>query len=141
AIYYYVVIQKTTFEDLDKTMKAVENSEKIKEIDEVHQFYEEIGYHIFEGMNEKDEAVFLFVPIESVDDESAWKTFKKKDGQDIETVEASFTKECEDCKLHYIQPAMIEDNVLWEIVYTDESNRYVMEYVQMENGEQFERLR
>src|SRR5699024_1945746 len=79
AIYYYVVIQKTTFEDLDKTMKAVENSEKIKEIDEVHQFYEEIGYHIFEGMNEKDEAVFLFVPIESVDDESAWKTFKKKD--------------------------------------------------------------
>src|SRR5699024_2081540 len=79
AIYYYVVIEKSTFQNLNYTTKAVENSEILKEIDEVHQFYEEKGYHIFQGKDEDNEAVYLFVPVESKKKSKEWKTVYQSD--------------------------------------------------------------
>lgn len=41
TVYYYVVIQKSVFDHIDQSTKAVNNSGKIHKIVETYQFYEE----------------------------------------------------------------------------------------------------
>jgi|SRR5699024_3487598 len=139
AIYNYVIIEKSAYQNLNHTTKAVKDSEILHKIDEVHQFYEEKGYHIFEGIDKDNQAVYLFVPVESKKKSKEWKTVYQDDINSQEKIESNWKKECKQCDLHYITPAMIEENALWEIVYTDQSN-YVMEYVQMKDGEHYERI-
>ncbi|WP_377559121.1 DUF5590 domain-containing protein [Ornithinibacillus salinisoli] len=129
-------------EGFAETKEKVIDSTDIVEVNDIIRFHGNEYYHIVSGKTNKDIKQFVFVPItEDKEKKDEYIIIDQDDILSHDSIKRDWQNNCNDCNLIKIIPAIIEENPLWEITYTDDSNRYVMDYVSIYDGSQYEQLR
>ncbi|WP_245831775.1 DUF5590 domain-containing protein [Oceanobacillus senegalensis] len=137
--YLYKNIYDKKTDGFEQTEKIILEQTSITEIDDIDLFYGNEAYHIVVGKNEENEEKMIFYPLEGKE-----KKITTVDTSEIipkEDIINTWEKNCEGCTLVKITPALIDDNILWELSYHDAKSRYVLEYVSIYNGSSFEQYR
>ncbi|HAM81159.1 DUF5590 domain-containing protein [Ornithinibacillus bavariensis] len=102
------------------------------------RFFGESGYHVIYGKTDDKVTQIAFVP----DDKEQKITIVNEDETiSSDEVMQNWQQGCKNCSLIKIVPAILKDTPLWEISYQDEANRYVLEYVSIYDGSQYEEFR
>lgn len=140
GFYYYSIIQQAKYDHLGKTTKAISSSGELNEIENIYQFYDMEGYHIFEGADEDSKERFIFVPIETYQKMSTWYIQEKATIQTADQTKEQVLNACQSCHIKYITPAFMDETALWEIALTDGKGTYILQYIEMETGKQFDFL-
>lgn len=141
VMYYYTIIERSKFEHLSKTTNAIEASGEMKEIHHTYQFYEKEGFHIFEGIDKKNEELFIFIPLETHRFVASWEFVFKKDIQSADGIRDQLLTDCNQCNFKYITPGYVNDSPVWEMAFIDENGDYILQYIEMNSGDQLESLR
>lgn len=138
---FYRSIESSRTDGYDEATSFVLNNSQITDVENVNYFQAEEGFFTFSATNKAEESFFVFLR----DDEPLSKehlyVVPKSELISIEQLESELLQECSDCTLISSTPAMIDELPLWELTYTDEANRYVIDYKYLENGKTFEKLR
>lgn len=138
-IFMYYSIQQSKTKGFAETKEYVKASTDIVQIEAIERFQEIDTYHIVEGKTKDNIEQIVFVPISNPDEKLT--IIEKKDLLTRDEIEKIWRDDCSSCRLVAIKPAMINHESLWELTYYDESNRYVFDYVSMEDGSNFEKIR
>lgn len=133
-------IEKSKLVDFETTEKLIFQLTDITSIDKAYQFQDEQGYHIVYGKDAKENLI-VFVPIQEKTSKDDLVIISADSVQTKDQIEKKWATECTTCTLTSSSPAMINKKALWELAYTDQSNRYVIEYVSMETGSTYEKMR
>lgn len=142
--YYLYKIDQNHLQKFDKTSNKVIQETELSDIKEKYYFQENEFYHIFKGESDSQEEMFASVhfPEEAKKIESDnIKTYKSEDLVSEETILNEWEQTCNQCEFVKIQPAIIDNELLWEIKYNDADNRYVFDYYLMSDGTDFESFR
>lgn len=137
-IILYNIIQSNKTEGFTAVEEYVLNETEIVKIEETMRYHGDSNYHVVNGFTNSNAEQIVFVPVDNKEDITI------VNAEDIipkEKIEATWKKDCSGCELLDIVPAISKDNVLWEITYIDDSERYVINYVSMYDGTQFEEFR
>jgi len=137
-IYLYVYIQSEKTIDFEQTKQKVLSETLMTEIIDIKRFHGEQYYHIVFGTDELRNDYIAFV--EQSDDADIIYV-NTVDVFSEEYMIHQWEIDCESCQLVRIIPAIIDDNLLWEITYIDESEKYVMDYYSIDRGELHERIK
>ncbi|MEI3604758.1 DUF5590 domain-containing protein [Pseudogracilibacillus sp. SE30717A] len=140
-IYTYIQIEKSKITDGEKTEQFVLNETDLTKIDEIYQFQEKEAFHILLGSDGNGKQSFVFVPLKKSLTKNDLIILPVNDLVSIEQIENEWQKNCSQCTLLHSSPAMIDEHPLWELTYTDHSNRYVIEYISLKDGTTFEQLK
>lgn len=139
AIFLYMDLNEKRTAGFSETTREVLSQTSITEITNIETFNGEAAYHVVQGINESGEEKLIFYPLEGNE-----KTLKTVDIEDImpkQAVHKQWNSDCNSCQLIKITPALIEEEVLWELTYYDENNRYVFDYVSIYDGSPYEEIR
>lgn len=123
----------------DETRRELIKQTSITEITSIVNFNGESAYHVVYGENEEGKGQIIFYPLEGEE-----KTLTIVDVADILPEQAMISKwkqDCSGCDLVKITPALMDNEVLWEIVYYDENDRYVFEYRSIYDGAHYQEIR
>src|SRR5690625_2837761 len=140
-IYLYKFIEESKVINGDETERFVLRSTSLISVDKLYHFQVNELYHILMGNDEIENEMFVFVPLQENLSKEYILVFTSKDFLTKEQIENNWLQDCESCQLHQASPAMINKKPLWELTYTDHSNRYVIAYYSMEDGSIYEQLR
>lgn len=110
----------------------------VNEIINTHRYQGDSLYTIVTGITENDEKVYVFVP-ENTKEELVVVDHNEMVPED--SVLETWQKDCANCELIHIIPGMIKNDPVWEITYVDETDRYVLSYVSIYDGSQYEEFR
>src|SRR5690625_230370 len=146
AIFSYKLykIDQNHIKKLNKTSNKIIQETELSDIKEKYYFQENEFYHIFKGESDSQEEMFASVnfPEEAkkIENDNI-KTYKSEDLVSEETILNEWEQTCNQCEFIKIQPAIIDNELLWEIKYNDADNRYVFDYYLMSDGTDFESFR
>lgn len=132
AVYLYNHLYDSKTAGFDQTSEQILNQTSITEIEKIEQYNGSAPYHVIFGLNEANEEELIFYPVEG-----QVKDLTTINGSEIlaeEDVLNLWQTKCNECELVKINPALENDEPLWEITYHDNNNRYVMEYLSIYNG-------
>lgn len=140
AFYVYQSIQSERTTGFDDSETFILDNTELVEIDLIEAYYGEETYHIIFGETKNNEQKIAFLPIsDHVDDDNLTIIDYSKIVPEEEILN-QINEQCQECQVKKINPAMIDDNPLWEITYRDQNNRYVFDYLSIYDGSRFERL-
>ena len=140
-VYSYNQIEKSKIVNGDKTEKFVLKETNINSINEISHFQGEEAYHILLGTDKNGKQSYIFAPLDKPLTKENLVIISSDKLISQEQIEEKWESECKSCTLIGSAPAMINKKPLWEITYTDQSNRYVIEYISLEDGTVYEQLR
>lgn len=137
----YRTIEKNRTIGFETAEQFVLKNSDISELSEATYFQAEEGYFTFVAIGAEEEALYVYLR----DDETLKKDnlyiFPASKFMPVKEMESSLLTDCSNCNLINSTLAMIDEVPLWELTYTDDENRYVIEYKYLENGKTFEELR
>ncbi|RKQ37638.1 DUF5590 domain-containing protein [Oceanobacillus halophilus] len=139
GIYLYQDIMEEKRAGFDDTKEIIMSQTSITKVEQIDRFHGDKAYHIVYGENDKKEKKIIFYPLEGT--EKNITTVNTSDIIKKEQILSNWSKKCNTCNLIDITPALIEDDVLWELTYYDENDRYVLDYFSIYDGTSFERYR
>ncbi len=141
--YNFSQIEKKRNAVFDASEKLVMNETDIEDISNKYVSQEKKLYHIFIGKNKEDEELISFIHLkkENKPSKKDIKTYKTAEFISENEILDIWSQTCNQCELIKIQPAIIEENILWEITYNDADDRYVFDYYLMTDGKQYEELK
>lgn len=138
---FYRSIENSKLDHFDVTKNIILQTTEITSIDQAFHFQEEKGYHIVYGHDKQNKEWLIFVPLQKKLSADDVILFSRDSLQSQEQIESEWAKGCDKCALIGSTPAMINEKALWELTYTDEANRYVIEYVSLEDGTTYELMK
>src|SRR5690625_1938888 len=142
--YYLYKIDQNNLQKFDKTSNKVIQETELSDIKEKYYFQENEFYHIFKGESDSQEEMLASVhfPEEAkkIENDNI-KAYKSEDLVSAETIVNEREQTCYQCEFVKIQPAIIDNVLLWEIKYNDADNRYVFDYYLMSDCTDFESFR
>jgi uncharacterized protein YpmB len=139
AVFLYQDVKASKTEGFDETKKQILNATSITEIDKIEQFNGEEAYHVIFGKDNKGVKKIIFYPLKGK--EKNLTTIKQSDMVSEDQIQGEWKANCEHCKLVKIVPALVDNKPLWEITYSDESGRYVLDYLSLYDGSRYEQYR
>lgn len=142
-VYLYNAIQTGKTKGFTETEEYILANTDLVNIEAIEPFYDQHTYHVVFGMTKDEEQQIIFIPINDETD-NATSDITVVDQSDIipkEQVLQQVNDQCQKCKIMQVQPAIIDENPLWEITYRDTSNRFILDYISMYDGSRFEQLR
>ncbi|WP_430785598.1 DUF5590 domain-containing protein [Virgibacillus flavescens] len=133
----YSDIQQSRTTDYENSKNEVLRKTSVSKIGKTTDFYGEQQFHVIFGTTKNDDEKIVFVPIG-----------KKK--EDLTVIDQSeiiprqqvvnqWERQCKDCKLIDVTPAMQNNEPLWELTYVDASKRYVFDYFSIFDGKRLQR--
>lgn len=140
-IHIYRTIQHSKITHFAESENVILNETNITSIDKVYQFQAEDSYHIAFGRDDKEKEWIVFVPMKRKVTKTDLVLLESDKVLSQEQIEATWQKQCEGCTLTGSSPAMIKKKPLWELTYNDASNRYVIEYISLQDGSIYEQIR
>lgn len=138
-IVIYNQIQQDKKTGFTETEEIVLQETDLVEISDIERYHGEAAYHIVFGKTENDEHKIVYVPL--TNDEQDLITIDQSEMISKETLENQLQNECNTCKIISIIPGIENSELLWELTYVDDSGRYVLEYVSIHDGTQYEQFR
>lgn len=139
GIFLYMDLNKERTAGHEETEKELLNQTNLTDIIKIENFNGEEPYHVVYGEDEDNEKQIVFYPLEGNE-----KTITTVDASEVisdRNMLSMWQEECNSCELVKITPALLEDDILWELVYYDEENRYVFDYRSIYDGSQYEEIR
>jgi len=141
SVYTYHTLEASKVVDGDKTEQFVLEETELISIENIYQFQGEEAFHIVAGKNDAGDECLLFVPLDDSLSKDSIIAVSSENILSQDKIEKEWQKNCSQCKLMRSHPAMIGEKPLWELTYTDRSNRYVIEYINLEDGTIYEQLK
>lgn len=138
--FFYRYIENSKIVNADELSAFILNETNITEINEMYHFAGDKTYDIVYGHDDKNKKWILFNP-ENNNNENELIRYPLEELLSQEQIEQSWQKECEGCTLKKSNPAIINNNPLWELTYMDQNEGYVMEYISLKDGSTYEKLR
>jgi len=132
----YNTIQKDKTKGYSQTEKDVLNNTDIVSIDKITHFFGEKEYHIAFGQDSDNNGEIAFV--EQNENNEQILTFDSKEMISEQKIQSLWDKDCKDCKLIKITPAMVDKEPLWEIAYENHEEHYIINYLSMYDGSSYE---
>jgi len=139
GIFLYSDLYESKTKGFDETNEQILNQTAITEIDKIEKFNGAKSYHVIYGKNENEEEKIIFYPLEG--NEKNLTTVDASETISQEQILQLWNEECESCDFVAISPAIIDDEVLWEIAYKDDQNRYVLDFFSMYDASRYEQHR
>lgn len=140
-IVMYNSIQQDKQTGFNETKEMVLQQTDIAEINNIKRYHGEHAYHIVFGQTDNNEKQIVFVPLTKENEEENFTVIDQADIISQEAIEEKLQNECNTCKIISIIPAMEDEELLWELTYVDDSNRYVLEYLSLYDATQYEQFR
>ncbi|MBP1949591.1 cell wall elongation regulator TseB-like domain-containing protein [Virgibacillus litoralis] len=139
GIYLYNAIQQdktSSFEDVkDEVMAETE----IVTIDKVKRFHGDKAYYIIYGETNNNKQKIIYYPFsKNIEDITI---VDKSEIISEESIRKGWNESCKNCNLFDITPALVGDKPSWEITFTDDSNRYVIDYLSIYDSTRIEQFR
>lgn len=135
----YNGIQNSKTEGFTKTEEKVLAKTDITNINYVIRSHGEEFYHVVYGKTKKGTEEIAFVPMS--DNKGKITTVSQSNIISEKAIQSQWENSCNSCELVRIVPSMIKNKPLWEITYWDKANRYIIDYLSMYDGSQFEQYR
>ncbi|MEQ6390362.1 DUF5590 domain-containing protein [Bacillaceae bacterium S4-13-58] len=137
--YFYFYVQDQKEDDYAFAKQQALEGTPIKEIESTERFHGKFYYVTVYGVDEDNNALFAFVPMEDNDEDIHY--VYKNEGVSQEEVLDYWNRECRDCSLNDIKLGFTSQIPVWELTYEDEHERYVFDYFRFDNGERYEQYR
>lgn len=140
---YMLNIEKKYSESFNQTKQKVMDDTEMTTITNMYSFQESEFYHIFLGENESKDNLISVVQFdkENANPIDEIKTYDRTDFISQKSILDKWAETCDRCEFINIQPAIIDDTLLWEISYNDVEEHYVLAYYLMTDGQEFESLK
>lgn len=138
-IYLYVDIQKNKTKDFAQTKTRVLAETSIEYIDKIERYHDEHYYHIVYGSDTHGKDYIAFVPQNS--EQTDIRTVSKEEMLTESMIKSKWEKTCQACQFIHLTPAIIEDEILWELTYTTQKEQYVFNYYTIDDGELYEQIK
>jgi uncharacterized protein YpmB len=132
AVYLYNDLYKSKTAGFDETTEQILNQTSIAEVEKIEKYNGSSPYHVVFGLNDANQEQLIFYPLEGKEKELT--TINKSEIISEEEVLSLWQTKCNECELVRINPALENNEPLWEITYHDSQNRYVMEYLSFYDG-------
>ncbi|WP_010095866.1 DUF5590 domain-containing protein [Ornithinibacillus scapharcae] len=136
-VLYQGILESKTKNFSDAEQRVIQETD-VNEIISSQRFQGDSLYTIVTGKTDDEEDVYVFVPEKAKED---IVVVEHKEVLPAETVQESWQNSCTNCDLIHIVPAIIKNDPVWEITYIDETDRYVLSYVSIYDGSQYEEFR
>lgn len=115
---------------------AFEHGE-IETIDESFEYHGENAYFVYLGENSDEKAYYIFVPKSKNMDEMI--TVEEEEGLTKDEMLSRWSEDCSNCDLKSISPGIINDQLVWEIIYTADGRYYFQNYY-FQDGEIYDSI-
>ena|SRR5699024_7316390 len=138
---FYRYINQSKTEGFPEAEAFVLENSDITEITNIAYFQAEEGYFTLQGQDNQEKQFYAFLKDNKKLSKKQLYIVPFSDVLSVNELEADLSEQCANCTLIQSTPAMIDKQPLWELTYTDDANRYVIEYKYLENGKTFEKLR
>lgn len=139
AVYIYNEAMEIKEQSMDHTISVILEQTAIKEVKDIDLFSGEESYHVLLGEDESGEEKIIFYPLAGK--EKKIHSVSMDEVISKGSIYSDWKENCENCTFVEINPAIINEEMLWEIIYYDEYNRYVLDYVTMDDGTRVEQYR
>ncbi|MGJ9456790.1 DUF5590 domain-containing protein [Oceanobacillus sp. CF4.6] len=132
AVYLYNDLYDSKTEGFHETSKQILNQTSITEVEKIERYSGSTSYHVIFGINDENEEKLIFYPLEG--NEKELTTIDRSKVLSEEEIVNLWRTQCNECEFVKINPALENDEPLWEITYHDNHNRYVMDYLSIYDG-------
>lgn len=139
SVLLYRDLEKSKTRGMSQTEQRIYKETDITKVEDIDFFYSNESYHVVYGTDKEKHKLIAFVPLKSKKQDI--KTINQDEIISKETVHKQWKKSCTECKMIKITPGIVDENKVWELTYRDELNRYVLEFLSISDGKQYERLR
>lgn len=139
GIFLYMDLNSNRTKGHEETKRELLKQTEITEITKIENFNGEAAYHVVYGKNEEGKGKIIFYPLEGNE-----KTLTTVDSTEVLSPSSMidmWQTDCSACELVKITPALLDDEILWELVYYDEYDRYVFDYRSIYDGSRYEDIR
>lgn len=137
-IYLYNHIQTNKTEDFVVTQERVFAETNIDHIDAIERYHDKQYYHIVYGTDAKEKEYIAFIP---QTDEGEIITISKDEMLSESTIKSNWKKSCQTCQFIRLTPAIIDDEILWELTYVTQADQYVFNYYTINDGQLYEQVK
>lgn len=138
-IVLYNNIQRDKKAGFTETEEIILHETDLIKINDIERYHGENAYHIVFGQTENNEHKIVYVPLNDEDHDLI--IIDQSEIMSQASIEKQLQKQCNTCKIISIVPGIEDNELLWELTYIDDSNRYVLEYVEIYDGTQYEQFR
>lgn len=138
SVFLYRDVEKSKKRGMPVTEERVYEETDLVKIEEIDSFYAEQSYHAVSGADKNNHKKIVFVPLNESDKDIV--TIDQAEIMSKEKIQNQWKKSCRECKMIKITPGIIDDDIVWELTYRDESDHYVLEFLSISDGKQYERL-
>ncbi|WP_173916326.1 DUF5590 domain-containing protein [Halobacillus sp. Marseille-Q1614] len=133
----YLHINDSKTQNYDKAKTFAKEEAGFNQVDNVTRYNGQTVIHIVNGTTKDGEDMYAFINVEEMEVLSTLSSEQMISGEALRSeIEAG----CSSCEWVDTQLAFEENRPVWELTYKDDSNRYVFEYIDVENGEQVQRF-
>jgi len=136
--YLYLDIQAEKTIDFSNTKERVLAETNITNIETIERYHEKEYYHIVYGFADDHTEYIVFVPQSG---EYDMTVVQVDDIINEEAIMAQWEKTCQACTFIRLTPALLEDEVLWEITYVNDTDKYIFEYYTINDGQLYEQIK
>lgn len=110
----------------------------IVSIENIEQFNGDQPYHIIYGVDKDNQGLIAIVPFRSAEDKI--KVIKEFDIVNKDIIYQEWQEDCGRCEMIKVVPGVVDKQIVWELTYKDELDRYIFEYLSIYSGEQYEKM-
>ncbi|MFZ3578142.1 DUF5590 domain-containing protein [Virgibacillus sp. DJP39] len=118
---------------------AVIEKTSVSQIENITEYNGKNQFHVIFGSTNEGANKIVFVPLN--ENSGKLTTFNQAEIISQQEIKNSWAKQCEDCELIDITPAIENSEPLWEVTYIDDSNRYIFDYLSMFDGTRVQQYR
>lgn len=135
----YHNIQQDKQAGFDETKEIVLRETDLIGINNIERYHGKNAYHIVFGYTENNVDKIVYVPL--TNEEEDLMIIDQAEIVSKKTIENQLINECNKCKIISIIPGVEDDELLWELTYVDDLDRYVLEYLSLYDATQSEQYR
>lgn len=139
VVYLYNAIQQDKTASFEHVKDEVIAETELQTIDEVKRFHGDKAYYIVYGKTNSNNQKIIFYPFNNKNADIT--SVDKSEIISEETIQKEWKESCRNCNLFDITPALVGDKPSWEITFTDDSNRYVIDNLSIYDGTRIEQFR
>ncbi|WP_163969835.1 cell wall elongation regulator TseB-like domain-containing protein [Oceanobacillus halotolerans] len=139
SYYLYQIVQEQRTTGFSNSEEIVIRETTLQQIDTIKNFQGKEAYHILFGSTDDTQEQIAFLNLDN--DQKDIVLIDQDEIISEKQAVDEWSQTCDECEFIKISPAMINERPLWELTYRDEKDRYVLDYISMYDGSQYEQLR
>ena len=139
--YLYTLVINEKTDDYPRVETIVYEKTPINSIQSIERFHSETSYYVIWGQSEDADSLIAFIPMDNYDAEQDITVISEDNIISKTDLQQAWQKDCDHCQWKKATLGVVDDEVVWEITYRDESDRYVFEYVSIVDGSTYEIFR